>query len=65
MVSAASLTFVDDSLHHAEKPARRSCALATAFKSALHVKKNEPSLAAEEIIVNYKQFGFVRSTSLG
>lgn len=60
-VSAAPLTLLDDLLHHYNSPAKRSCALATTVRLALHVRKSVILLAAEEKMVSYTQFGFGRS----
>lgn len=58
------MTFVDDPRHHRSNSLRRWCLLATATEFALHAKNNGLPLAPEEKIVNYKQLGFVSSTSL-
>lgn len=65
MVSAASLSFVDDTSYHCSNPARKSCTLATALELALHLKASELPLATEEMMVNYKLSGFLRSTLPG
>lgn len=63
-LSAAAFPLVDSPSHYRTNPAGNSCALATAVKLALHVKKNGLPLAAEEKTVDYKQLGFVKSAFL-
>lgn len=65
MVNAARLTFVDDSSHHCSSSARKPYAFATPTDLALYVKLNGPLLPAKEIMVNYKQFGFIGSAFSG
>lgn len=65
VVRAAPVKFENDPLHHCDDPARRLYASAIAVKLALHVKKNGLPLAAEENMVNYKQFGSERSAFSG
>lgn len=64
-MSTGSSKFVEDLSHRPNKPAGKSCASATAVDSALHGKKNEPLLGAEEEMVSCKQFGFVGFAFLG
>lgn len=65
IVSAATLKFVDDPSHLRNSSARKLWAVRTAVKFVVHVKKNGLSLAAEEDMMNCKQFGFLRSAFLG
>lgn len=65
MVSVAPLTSVHGQSHHRNKPAKKSCALATVLELALHVNSNGRPFAVEEKVVNYKQFGFATSALSG
>lgn len=55
MVRAAPLTSVEDPLHRRSKPTRMSCALAKAFRFALHVKKIDVPFGAEKRMVSHRQ----------
>lgn len=59
MGSAASLGFVKDCSQHRENAARKSCALATAAKCALHLKRDVLPLFAEDKMATYKHLRFV------